>query len=74
MVATLHDINSYLSHGVLTLVGVIPLVSTLCLVASFFLIVVMIGTASTGVYALTGRWHRRRGRQRWPARRRDLDS
>lgn len=74
MVATLHDINFYLRHGVFTLVGVLLLVSTLCLVASFFLVVVIIGTAITEVYALAGRWDGRRGRRRWPARRRDLDS
>ena len=74
MVATLHEINSYLRHGALTLVGVILLVSTLCVVVSFFLVIVIDGAASTGAYALASRWDRRRGRHRWPARRRDFDS
>lgn len=69
MTASLHDINSYFCHKLFALVGILLLVSTLCVVASFFMVVVLIGTASTAVYALASRWDRSRGRRGAPARR-----
>ena len=62
MIATLHQIISDLGHTAISMVGTILLVITLCVVSSFLLVIVTLGTASTGVYALAGQWDRRRGR------------
>ena len=64
MIATLHQINSFLSHAAFTLVGMILVVITLCIVSSFFLVIMTIGAASAGAYALGRRWYGRRGRHR----------
>ena len=64
MIATFHNVNSFLSHAAFTLVGMILVVITLCVVSSFYLVIVTIGTASTGAYALVSRWDGRRGRHR----------
>ena len=64
MIATLHHINSFLSHAAFTLVGMILVVITLCIVSSFFLVIMTIGAASAGAYALGRRWYGRRGRHR----------
>jgi hypothetical protein len=61
MIATLHQINSFLSHAAFTLVGMILVVIALCIVSSFFLVIVTIGAASAGAYALGSWWDERRG-------------
>jgi len=63
MSATLHHINTILSHAAFTLVGMILVVIALCIVSSFFLVIVTIGAASAGAYALGSRWYGRRGRR-----------
>jgi hypothetical protein len=64
MIATLHHVNSFLSHAAFTLGGMILVVIALCIVSSFFLIIITIGTASAGAYAVGSRWDRRRGTHR----------
>ncbi len=70
MIFTLHHINSVLRLTAFNLIGIFLLVITLCLVFPFFLVIVIIGTASAGAYALASRWQERRGRYRTLMKRR----
>jgi len=60
MVITLHQLHSFLGHAALTVGEFIMIVITLSIVSSFLLVVVVIGAASTGAFALTSRWGERR--------------
>jgi len=51
---------SFFRLAVLHLSGIFSLVITLCVVFPFFLVIVTIGTASAGAYALGSRWDERR--------------
>ena len=53
---------SFFRLAVLHLSGVFLLAVTLCVAFPFFLVVVALGTASTGAFALGSRWDERRGR------------
>jgi hypothetical protein len=46
----------------LNLIGIVSLVITLCVAFPFFLVIVTLGTASTGAFALGSRWDEQRGR------------
>jgi hypothetical protein len=70
MISTLLHPNSFLLHAALNLFGILLLAVTLCVVLPFFLVIVIIGAASDGAYALDSRWNERRGR-RYGARGRD---
>jgi lipopolysaccharide export LptBFGC system permease protein LptF len=59
MILTLHHLNSLLHSAALNVCGISLLAVTLCVVVPFFLIVVTLGTASIGAYALGCRWNGR---------------
>ena len=60
MIATLHPTNFMLRPTALNLTGMFAFAVTLCVAFPFFLVVVSIGTASAGAYALGTRWNKRR--------------
>jgi hypothetical protein len=53
---------SFFRLAMLHLSGIFLLAVTLCVAFPFFLVVVSVGTASAGAYALGRRWDERRGR------------
>jgi hypothetical protein len=61
VIATLRHMNFFLRHAGLNLFGMVLFAVTLCVVFPFFLVIVILGTASTGACAL-GNWRdERRG-------------
>ena len=60
MISILHHMNSILRVTALNLIGIFLLAVTLCVAFPFFLVIVSIGTASTGAYALGSRWDKGR--------------
>ena len=53
---------SFFRPAVLHLSGIFLLAVTLCVAFPFFLVIVTLGTASTGAFALGSRWDERRGK------------
>jgi hypothetical protein len=56
MISILHHMSPILRLTALNLIGIFLLAVTLCVALPFFLVIVSIGTASMGAYALGSRW------------------
>ncbi len=52
--------NSMLRLAAVNLIGMFSLAVTLCVTFPFFLVIIAIGTAGAGAYALGNRWNKGR--------------